>query len=445
MRKLSLCIFFAAAAAFLLSGCGLFNKDYVVIEDYVPTVQSESFTAEKITVSDIEALEQAISTIITSGETEGKIVFDAAYEGDPIADMSKACWQVRTQDALCAYCVEDISYELSKIVTYYEAKLSIGYTDYVDSVGSIIQLPYSTGIELIIGQALSEGRTKLVLLVDHSSYSAEDLVGLVSSVYRQHPTYAPCEPQVDVNMYSGSNMQRLYEVNMYYGLSGAELAYRKSCLDGFEPFSNTEFMESDDAVRALAAFDYIVNNCQVDNSGTGTYCSVYDALIGGKADSEGLALAYVELCNQLDVACIIVYGQHNWQEHCWNIIKVGDSYYHVDVGLSDSREAERCFMKTDEAFWENYRWDMSSYPACMPEPTTEEDTTPEMSEGDVSEPAEVQEEEISPDYSQKRLSPEDTDAVNGISEDESEGAASRGLILESAEVTNPEPQKEILK
>ena len=102
-------------------------------------------------------------------------------------------------------------------------------------------------------------------------------------------------------------------------------------------------------------------------------------------------------------------------------------------------------MKTDEAFWENYRWDMSSYPACMPEPTTEEDTTPEMSEGDVSEPAEVQEEEISPDYSQKRLSPEDTDAVNGISEDESEGAASRGLILESAEVTNPEPQKEILK
>lgn len=370
MKKMALLISILCVPALLLSGCGLFDSEYLVVEDYAPTVQNESSPEDKIIVRNINSLKQAIRTIITEGDSEGKIFFDPAYDGDPVADMSKACWQVRTQDALCAYCVADISYELSKIVTYYEARLYIGYTDYVESAGSIVNLPFSTGIENVIRQTLSDGSTKVVMLVGHSSYSAEDVVGLVSEVYRQNPAVAPIEPTVSVNMYSGSNMQRLYEVNLHYGLTAEEQRERTVKLREFSPFDGMDLTGLDEVQRALLAYEYLCENSQVDSSGGKN--TVYAALIGKAADSEGLAMGYLELCRQLGVECIVVYGQHEWQDHCWNIIKAEERYYHVDAGLNDIRDAELCFMKTDEDFWSTYRWDMSSYPACMPLPEPSE-------------------------------------------------------------------------
>lgn len=371
MKKPGLLIIILCTVCLVLSGCGFFDSEYMVVEDYAPTIQSDSIPEEKNKVHNISSLKQAISTIIINGETEGKIVFDQAYDGDPVTDMSKACWQVRTQDALCAYCVADISYELSKIVTYYEAKLNIGYTDYVENAGSIVELAFSTGIEAVIRQTLEDGDTRVVMLVGHSSYSAEDVVNLVGDVYRKDPAVAPREPSVSVNMYSGSNMQRLYEVNMRYGVAAEELKLRKAKLRDFSPFDEAELESLDDAERALLAYEYICANTVLDASDLRN--TIYDALIGGNAGSEGIALAYIELCRQLDVECMVVYGQHDWQSHCWNIINADGVYYHVDAGMDEARRDFRGFMKTDEDFWATYRWDMSSYPACMPLPENSEE------------------------------------------------------------------------
>ena len=317
MKKPGLLIIILCTVCLILSGCGFFDSEYMVVEDYAPTIQNDSIPEEKNKVRNISSLKQAISTIIINGETEGKIVFDQAYDGDPVTDMSKACWQVRTQDALCAYCVADISYELSKIVTYYEAKLNIGYTDYVENAGSIVELAFSTGIEAVIRQTLEAGDTRVVMLVGHSSYSAEDVVNLVGDVYRKDPAVAPREPSVSVNMYSGSNMQRLYEVNMRYGVAAEELKLRKAKLRDFSPFDEAELESLDDAERALLAYEYICTNTVLDASDLRN--TIYDALIGGNAGSEGIAHAYVELCRQLDVECMVVYGQHDWQSNVQNI------------------------------------------------------------------------------------------------------------------------------
>lgn len=374
MKKLCLLVLIVAAAL-LTAACSAFNEDYVVIEDYPPAEQMEVSAKDGVIVRNIASLKQTIRTFITNGESDGIILFDMAYDGDPVSDMSKACWQVRTQDALCAYCVEDISFELNKIVTYYEAKLTISYTDYVNSSGSIIHLPYSAGIEMIIKKALTEAATKLVLLVDHSSYSAEELAALVGDVYRQNPATAPREPFVSVNLYSGSNYQRLYEINMVYGLSRDELLERKKQLDAFAPFADLDFTDLDETQKAFAAYQYLCEHCRYDSSGGKS--TVYDALIGGCADSEGMALGYVELCRQLEIDCRVVYGQHDWQEHCWNIIRADNRYSHVDTAFGTGDEGDCCFMQTDEAFWESYRWDMSSYPACGAEiePSPEPDAT----------------------------------------------------------------------
>lgn len=351
--------------AMLLSGCSLFDASYEVIEDYTPIVQETASESERIIVRNISSLKQAIRTLITNGATEGKILFDSAYEGDPNVDMSKACWQVRTQDALCAYCVENISFGLTKIVTYYEAQLSISYTEFAEQYGSIQHLPYSTGIEQLILDAILAGNTSLVILVDRSSYTAEEVENLASQVYRKYPSSAPREPFTSVNMFSGANMQRLYEINMRYGMTANELELRRSQLARKVPFSHAERLDPDETQRAYLAYSYIRRNCTIESKGTNS--TVYNALIEHAADSEGIALAYVELCRQMNLECQIVYGQRDWTSHCWNIVQIDGDYYHVDAAYDGEERSRDSFLGKDESFWVRYRWDMSSYPACSGE------------------------------------------------------------------------------
>lgn len=392
MTKKLCCVLAALLSLALFAACGsVFDKEYVQIEDYVPTVQDSAQTGERVTVHNFSGLRQTIRSLVSNGESDGSIIFDADYDGDATEDMASACWQVRTQDALCAYCVDNISYELTKIVTYYEAKVHVRYAASVESAANIVKLPYSTGVERLIKTALEEGQTKLVVLINRSSFSAEDMEGTVARVYRENPATAPKAPSVSVNVYSGANMQCLYEINLRYGMSMDELAAKKRQLAAFDPFTDVNIEELDEGERALMAYEYLLDHCEITDEGQGG--SIYSALIERASDSEGAALAYVQLCRLLGVDCRIVYGQRDWQNHCWNIVRVNGEYYHADAGLENAG-VEGSFLKPDQSFWESYRWDVASYPACTgslsyddllrqndsngePRPEGEGDTAPE--------------------------------------------------------------------
>ena len=363
MVKRLICAALCLALALCMCGCAaLFEKEYLLVEDYVPTVQEVPSQIEKLTVHNFHDLKQAIRGMVNSGQTVGSIIFDSAYDGDVAEDLSDACWQVRTQDALCAYCVVNIFYELNKIVTFYEAQINISYSSHGEKVENIAVLPYSTGVDGIIKEMLIDGSNRGVLLINQSTLSAQEMEEMVAEVYRRNPAIAPRQPGISVKMYSGTNQQRLYEINMSYSMESEELAARKEMLAQFAPFEQLDTSRLSEGQRALVAFEYIRRNISVEPSGQNS--TIYSALIQRHADSEGIALAYVELCRQLDVECRIVYGQRNWQDHCWNIIRLGQSYYHVDAALEADIPTEDSFMRLDEQIWDIYRWDMASYPAC---------------------------------------------------------------------------------
>ena len=353
------------SAALLLSLCGcgsLFEKEVVDIQDYEPPVQEKVSEAEKVTVRNFTALKKAITEMVYSGAEGGSLAFDVNYDGDAVKDIEEACWQLRSQNALCAYCVVNISYEISKIVTYYEANISIDYADSALPVSEIIQLPYAIGMEEILKEAMENNRTRLVLFINASTYSRDKMAQLVTDVYRSNPVCSVREPKTDVYLYSGSSRQRLYEINLDYGMTEDELIRCKSQLKNLDVRSNTGAFDMDQAHEALAAYSYLAENCEL--SGNHGENSAYSALIRGSADSEGVALAYVEMCHQLGIECRIVYGQLHWQDHCWNIVQIDGEYYHVDVSAAISGEVGQGFLRRDEDMWNSYRWDTASYPVC---------------------------------------------------------------------------------
>ena len=355
-----------AAAALTLCGCsGWFNKEYLSIKDYVPPAQENYSSKDKISVRNFSGLRQALLRFAYAGENEGRIVFDASYDGDPLEDLASACWQVRTQDALCAYCVENIAYELTKIVTTNEATVYFSYSSFCESADNIVHLPFSYGVESTLLETLTNRDRKLVVLVSSSSYTAEDIEVLLTKVYRENPTLVPREPRASVNMYSGTGSQRLYEISINYGLTAEEMEQRMAALRAVDAFSGMDVESLSDGQRALAACQYLMDNCQLSTAAADN--TAYSALVNRLANSEGIAFAYAELCRQLKLECSIVYGQRQWQDRCWNIVRIDGSCYHVDVYECINSGLEGSFMVNDEDFWGNYRWDVASSPKCTGE------------------------------------------------------------------------------
>ena len=356
-----LCLLLAALALFLTACGSVFDREYVSVTDYELPVQEQRGEAEGVPVQNEAELRRYLTELLNEDATEGRIVFDSAYEGDLSADLANACWKVRTQDALFAYCVATISYDISRMVNHAEARIVIRYTEADQARDNIVRLQLTTGLEEELLGALERGDNRLVVLIGRSSLSAEDISSLASQVYRAEPRLQPKEPRVMVNMLSGTGLQRLYEINFSYGMNQEDLAQRRAQVQSLSPFEGENRAPREPALRALQACSYLMDNCSYSENAPS---DIYAALIQGEANSEGLALAYVELCRQLALPCQIVYGQRDWRSRCWNIVQINGEYYHVDVAACILSGPESGFLQRDESMWTYYRWDISSYPPC---------------------------------------------------------------------------------
>lgn len=361
MKKRLLCLLQSIVFCLCLTGCGsLYDKEYVSISHY--TIQPETEASkEEITVSNLNELSSAIRSLVSEGKTSGRIIFTEDYQGEPSEDLAAACWAVRTHDALCAYCVDNISYDLSKIVSYMKADILVSYSDRGVRFSDILKLPYAVGVDKIIEQAVSDGTAKLAILINSSTMSANDIEELALNVYKTNPLISPCTPKVHASLFNGSNLQKLYEIIFSYILDKEELDQRREVLNSFEPFSKDDLTLTD-LEKAALVFEYFTD-CEYNPEKT----SIYEALIEKSADSEGYSLACVALCNKLGLESKIVEGQLNYTAHSWNLVKINGYYYHFDASSyiqnKTAQSVEELLMNDSQA-WGIYRWDTSAYPGC---------------------------------------------------------------------------------
>ena len=236
------------AMCLTLCACGsLYDREYVVVNDYVPPQQDSAGSGDTISVGNYAALKRTIRNLVSEGRSGGSLVFADDYEGDPSSDLSSACWDVRTQDALCAYCVENISYEISHIVSYDEAEISISYLDLGIDFADITRSQYTVDIGEQVSEAMSQGMHRSVILVNYSSYGAQDVESLCMNTYRSNPLVSPEEPAVSVSVFSGTNLQRLYEIDYNYGVSDDQLSAEREELSALVLPGDADYQDVQEA------------------------------------------------------------------------------------------------------------------------------------------------------------------------------------------------------
>lgn len=325
----------AVAGCLLLSGCkAMLERSYSVVTPHAdrPT------TAEDPSVLRVENYRELVSAVlylVDQGAEEGVIQLHN-YDGEEETDLTAACLEVSTQDPLGAYAVDYIKHELSRVVSYYQATLSIHYRRSEEQRAGIVSVNGDRAIREALQTALEELSTEAVLRVPYFFGDEETVKVLLREAYYADPALALGFPEAEVSLYPDSGRERIVEITLGYPEEietlkekRGELSHRVEELLGAEGSPVGE-----EAVRL--ALETLWKGGEAPDGGSTEVAydpeggsTAYAALVEGRADSEGMALGFALLCERLGVPCTVREGTLNGQRQFWNVVELpeGESLY----------------------------------------------------------------------------------------------------------------------
>lgn len=106
--------------------------------------------------------------------------------------------------------------------------------------------------------------------------------------------------------------------------------------------------------------------------------NAYGALVKKKAVCDGISSAFALISQKLGFDCFVVTGQANFRtlqfsEHAWNVIKIGDFFYHIDATWDINHKEQMggyfydYFCVNDDSICRDHEWDINMTPACVRE------------------------------------------------------------------------------
>jgi hypothetical protein len=127
--------------------------------------------------------------------------------------------------------------------------------------------------------------------------------------------------------------------------------------------------------KELALHDYLAISVKYEHKDKSNHRahSAIGALLYGRAVCEGYSMAFKLLCEAARIHSIVVSGTGTNMEgtgnHAWNIVKLKDKCYHVDVTWDSCVTIEDvpshgCFNITDKDIAQDHTWDKKLLPTC---------------------------------------------------------------------------------
>lgn len=444
MAKRILLILTVLALIASASGCtSIFASDYYYVSEYSEGTESSGGLAGT-EIKNYAQLRSAISEMVNRALPGGELSF-SGYTGPVRDDMAAVCYEIETQTPMGAYAVEDLSYEFSRIVSYYTAQISISYKRSLEEIESVVLLNGVSSLRSYLTDAVVGHSEKLVLRIFSSTVNEDYIKAIVSGAYLEDPLVSAREPVVSVTGYPGEGVNRIYEIGLDYGMDTRALAELRERLERRIDELCRDVTAQESWRRALELAQALCALFRAAESGDGSADTVSGALLDGRASSMGAALAYKALCDGLGIECIVVRGRLGTlgtQDHYWNIIGIDGDYYHVDVSRLETAGPELAFLLDDASAWGTYMWDSGDYPVCSGGLDYAELTAPPEDDGPE---VPVTSADPSPEPSvdpTEPVSPEPSEGVEPTEPIESEGPAPTGSE-EPPDVSTVEPTEPV--
>ena len=349
-----------AAAVLVLTGCSaMLERSFTSVTPHnsAPTAEGDPSV---LRADSYQELVNALIYLVNAGAQEGTIRLYLDPE-ELEGDLEAACLEVVQEDPLGAYAVEHIKYSVSSLVPYDEARVSLTYRRTPEQIASIVQATGVTAIRTELAAALSAFDSECVLRISYFDGDEDFIRDLAAQAYYSVPVCALGMPQLDIQIYPDSGLQRIVEILLTYPLDSAELSRRARQVElWLEELTAPLADRQGDALLPGAARAILAAGTCTPEGGSTAYALMEDGL----ADSEGFALALAALGERLELSCQVARGTLGDQPHFWNVVRTSDGWRHLD--LSALAEGTLLFYTDQELSQLGYLWDADSLPPCGP-------------------------------------------------------------------------------
>jgi hypothetical protein len=341
-----------------LSGCSsLLERQY---ESVTPSAQVATDAGEG-SVLQAESYQDLVTdiTYFVNEQASTGTVRLYNYSGDLQHDLSAACLCVAQNTPMGAYAVDYITPTYSRVVSYYEAMITISYRRTAEQISSMVTVAGITAIRSELKRLLQTFPTDIVFQVTYLNQDAGSIEDLISQAYYDTPAAALGMPTYTVSIYPSSGVgQRIVEIALTWPEDPTVLqekfAQVKSIAAQLESSVVTGGQSNSQIAQAL--HKALLSVATYDTTGGST---VYDALVLHKANSQGLVLSYQALCDLAGLTCMSVEGYLYNAPFDWCIVASDEGYRHLNV-------TQPVFtLKTDsEMVSDGCAWNQKNYPVC---------------------------------------------------------------------------------
>lgn len=349
-----------AASLLLTSGCASMlersytssktHQDYYSVTEDASTLRAETY----------QGLVSSVLYFVNEHSTQGTIRL-YNYTGDVESDLSNACDEVRLEDPLGAFVIRSLTYQYTRILTYYEVDIRIAYSRSSQAAADIQSVSGLSGLRQELARTVANFRTQTVVRSSYFSGDAQFVEDLFWLAYYSAPAIAE-PPTVSVSLYPENGTQRIIEVLVKWPFTAEEQA------DYARQLEEAAILLSDAAPPAGEAFTLAELTGQLravavpDPAGQSTALA---ALTGQPVDDTGLLLSMEFLCRQAGIEAAAVAGTFNEEPVLWLTVAVEDGYRHL-LPQTLYPDAEDLPLYTDDDLTQlGYVWPAGLHPACQ--------------------------------------------------------------------------------
>lgn len=364
--KAKLCLILAVVL--LLAGCSRSGLgEYLSVAPHRET--PNRINPKNVVAANYPQLLQALTALVETGAEFG-LIYVPDYGSNLESDLDKGIRHVSTENPIGAYALEQVLYEIGTGSGQQAVAVELQYLHDRSEIQRIKQCETMDDARDEIAYALYSCTDRLVIQIER--YHHIDFVQLVQDYAFENPSEVMELPDVAVGIYPETGTQRVVELKFTYQTSRDSL---RSMQGQVRPIFDAAVLyvsgDGEDSEKLSQLYSFLMErfNYQYDTSIT----PVYSLLRHGVGDSMAFAVVYAAMCRNAGLECLIISGTREAEARYWNMVRIGERYYHVDLLES----AELGSLQTlDDAQMKGYVWDYSAYPPCV-EP---EETIPEATE-----------------------------------------------------------------
>lgn len=191
----------------------------------------------------------------------------------------------------------------------------------------------------------------------------EETENAIEAIYNDHPEFFWLDSTFS---YKYSENDRVVQITLTYNNTLKNITNNKKAFESnAETIINYAQKLNTDYEKEKYVHDVLNNNIEYDKSSSYNQ-TAYSALVTGKTVCAGYARAFQYIMNKLKIPTFYVTGTSSNEAHAWNIVKLSDGYYNIDLTWDDSTKNYTYFNLPDSTFYKTHtRGNLSvNLPSC---------------------------------------------------------------------------------